>query len=72
MWSTSNWSAASLRFLTRNVLFMISKFHHVLNVVCFLLDNFLASEFYIAMFYNTLSVLSFEDETDRIFIPTHL
>jgi len=37
---------------------LISNFRHVLNVVCFLLGNSLASEFYMPPFRNTLSVPS--------------
>jgi hypothetical protein len=33
---------------------LISNFHHVLNVVCFLLGNSPASEFYMTTFRNTL------------------
>jgi hypothetical protein len=36
--------------------FLISNFRRVLNVVCFLLGNPPASEFYLPMFRNTLSV----------------
>jgi len=36
----------------------ISNFRHVPNVVCFLLGNSSASEFYMPMFRNTLSVPS--------------
>jgi len=60
----------------RNV-FLISNFRHVLYVVCFLLGNSLASEFYMPTFRNTLSVpfsnlviihlLAYEDGTDRVF-----
>ena len=38
--------------------FLISNFHHVLYVVCFLLGNTLASEFYMSTFRKTLSVPS--------------
>jgi 3-methyladenine DNA glycosylase Mpg len=38
--------------------FLIPNFHHVLNVVCFLLGNSAASEFYMPTFRNTLSVRS--------------
>jgi hypothetical protein len=38
--------------------FLISIFHLVLNVVCFLLGNSPASEFYISTFRNPLSVPS--------------
>ena len=34
--------------------FLISNFYHVLNVVCFLLGNLSASEFYMPTFRNTL------------------
>ena len=34
--------------------FLISNFHHVLNVLCFLLGNSLVSEFYMPTFHNTL------------------
>ena len=34
--------------------FLISNFRHVLNVVCFLLCNSAASEFYMPTFRNTL------------------
>ena len=37
--------------------FLISNFCRVLNVVCFLLGNSLASEFYMPTFRNTLSHL---------------
>jgi hypothetical protein len=37
---------------------LISNFRRVLYVVCFLLDNFPASEFYMPTFRNTLSVPS--------------
>jgi hypothetical protein len=38
--------------------FLISNFRRVLNVVCFLLGNSPASEFYILMFQNTLCIPS--------------
>jgi hypothetical protein len=38
--------------------FLISNFRYVLHVVCFLMGNSLASEFYMPTFRNTLSVLS--------------
>ena len=38
--------------------FLISNFRPVLNVVCFLLGNSPASEFYMPTFRNTLSVPS--------------
>jgi len=41
-----------------HTVFLISNFHPVLNVVCFLLGNSLASEFYMPTFQNTLSVPS--------------
>ena len=40
------------------IIFFISKFRPVLNVVCFLLGNSPASEFYMPTFRNTLSVPS--------------
>jgi hypothetical protein len=36
--------------------FLISKFRRILNVVCFVLGNFHASEFYMPTFRNILSV----------------
>jgi hypothetical protein len=42
------------RFYHNTLLFLISNFRHVLNVVCFLLGNSLASEFYMPTFRNTL------------------
>ena len=41
-----------------NIHFLISNFCRVLNVVCFLLGNSPASEFYMPTFRNTLSVPS--------------
>jgi len=41
-------------FPNNTVLFLISNFRHVLNVVCFLLGNSPASEFYMPTFRNTL------------------
>ena len=38
--------------------FLMSNIRHVLNVLCFLLGNSLASEFYMPTFRNTLSVPS--------------
>ena len=43
---------------TYALLFLISNFCHVLNVVCFHLGNFPAPEFYMPTFRNTLSVPS--------------
>ena len=43
------------------VVFLISNFCHVLNVVCFLLGNSPASEFYMLTFRNTLSVPSSQE-----------
>jgi hypothetical protein len=40
-------------------LFLISNFHHVLNVVCFLLGDSLASEVYMPTFWNTVSVRTY-------------
>ena len=39
-------------------LFVISNLRRVLNVICFLLDNSPASEFYMPTFRNTVSVPS--------------
>jgi len=39
---------------TKSVLFLISNFSRVLNVVCFLLGNSPVSEFYMPTFRNTL------------------
>jgi hypothetical protein len=44
--------------LGRFIVFLISNFCCVLNVVCFLLGKSLASEFCMLMFRNTLSVPS--------------
>jgi len=43
---------------SQTYLLMISNFHRVLNVVCFLLGNSLASEFYMLTFWSTLSLPS--------------
>ena len=40
------------------ILFLTSNFCCVRNVICFLLGNSLASEFYVPMFQNTLSLNS--------------
>jgi hypothetical protein len=59
--------------LRNNELFFISNFSRVLNVVCFLMGNFPASEFYMQTFRNTLFHLhrrigvplsAYEDGTD--------
>jgi hypothetical protein len=42
----------------KKIIFLISNFRRVLNVVCFLLGNSPKSEFYIPKFRNTLSVPS--------------
>jgi hypothetical protein len=42
--------------LNAEVFFLISNFRSVLNVVCFLLGNSPASEFYMPTFRNTLSL----------------
>jgi hypothetical protein len=44
----------------RTGLFLITNFHRVLNVVSFLQDNSLVSEFYMPTFQNTLSHLQTE------------
>jgi len=41
-----------------DMLFLVSNFRHVLNVVCFLLGNSPASDFYMPTFRNTLSLPS--------------
>jgi len=55
---------------------LISNFRLVINIICFLLGNFPASEFYMPTFRNTLFVPSsqagrylptYEDGTDRVF-----
>ena len=43
---------------SKSYMFLISNFCHVQNVVCFLLGDSMASEFYMPMFQNTLSVPS--------------
>ena len=45
-------------FVDRTLVFLISNFRHVLNVVCFLLGNSPASEVYMPTFQNILSVPS--------------
>jgi hypothetical protein len=47
---SSTWNC----FPNRTVLFLISNFYCVLNVVCFLLGNSPASEFYVPTLRNTL------------------
>ena len=44
------------RLILDKLIILISNFRRVLNVVCFLLVNFPASEFYMPTFRNTLSV----------------
>jgi hypothetical protein len=41
---------------SKSYTFLISNFHQILNVVCFLLSDSLASELYMPTFWNTLSV----------------
>jgi len=53
--SLSNWFTM---FRNNVIIFLISNFRRVLNVVCFLLGNSPASEFYMPTFRNTLSVPS--------------
>ena len=56
--------------LNKAELFLISNFCRVLNLVCFLLGNSPASEFYTSTFRNTLSVPSsqaYEDGKDSVF-----
>jgi hypothetical protein len=57
--------------MTKYILFLISNFRRVLNVVCCLLGNSPASEFYMPKFRNTLSVPSshlsfYADGTDTV------
>jgi hypothetical protein len=52
------WVPKNMPIWWTNFRFLISNFHHVLNVVCFLLGNSPASEVYMPMFQNTLSVPS--------------
>ena len=66
---------------TEGLVILVFKFHHVLNVVCFLLGNSLVSEFCMPTFQNTLSVPSsqagrYEEHTrlwrwDRQSVPQH-
>jgi len=44
--------------ILKSIMFLISNFRRVLNVVCFLLGNSPASEFYRPTFLNILSVAS--------------
>ena len=69
------------RVFESTLLFLISNFRRVLNVVFFILGDSPASEFYVPAFRNTLSVPSYcilvpvilpayttyEDRTDRVF-----
>ena len=43
-----------MQLVNKYVKFLVSNFHRVLNVVCFLAGNSPASEFYMATFRNTL------------------
>jgi hypothetical protein len=49
-----NGEVADAFMATRSDTFLITNFRRVLNVVCFLLGNSLASEFYMPTFRNTL------------------
>jgi hypothetical protein len=51
---------------------LISKFRHVLTIVCFLLGNSQASEFYMPTFWNTLSHLHRRIGMKKFFIPIRL
>jgi len=50
----SGYFVGLVTFQHTKLLLLISNFHHVLNVVCFLLGNSLVSEFYMPTFRNTL------------------
>jgi hypothetical protein len=55
--------------ITRTPAFLISNFHCVLNVVCFLLGNSPVSEFYMPLFQNTVCpifIVAYEDGTDSV------
>ena len=74
-WWYQYWNAlqCKLAVFNRCTVFLISNFHRVLNVVCFLLGNSPLSEFYMPMFWNTLSVLSSgAGRCEEFFTPTHL
>jgi hypothetical protein len=53
-------------------LLLISNFRRVLNVVCLLLGNSAASEFYIPTFRNTLFHLNRQVDVKKFFTPTCL
>ena len=52
------YSIVPVRLVGNLKIFLISNFRRVLNVVCFLLGNSPASEFYMPTFRNTVSVPS--------------
>jgi hypothetical protein len=54
----SNQYLTTLRSLRTILILLILNLRRVLNVVCFLLGNSPASEFYMPTFRNTLSILS--------------
>jgi len=58
MWKCSSTVLWTSNLWWVNFMFLISNFHCVLSVVCFLLGNSPASEFYMPKFRNTLSVPS--------------
>ena len=59
---------ATLSWTRRIILFLISSFRRVQNVVCFLLGDSPASDLYMPTFRNTLSVPSSKaDGTDGVF-----
>ena len=52
-----------------NIAFLISNFRHVLNVVCFLMRNSPAYEFYMPKFRNTLFHLHRQVDTKFLHLP---
>jgi len=62
MWFADDVTKLEQRMITRDarrqrLIFFISTFHRVLNVVSFLLGNCPASEFYVPTFRNTVSFI---------------
>jgi len=53
-------------------LFFISNFRHVLNVLCALMGNSQASEFYMPTFRNTLFYILRQVDVKKFFTPTCL
>jgi hypothetical protein len=58
--------------LNKDILLLISNFRRVLNVVCFLLGNSPASEFYIPTFRNTLFHLHRQVGAECAYLPMNL